>query len=181
MGYFLIGLMLVVIIILAAPLSLGYDSLEKWLKVRWLGLTITRRIGREKPKKFSKRAVGKKKTGAPLTMRPLWQQRDLVRELIQKLVGFALELGRTLTFRDSEARISLPDPMWNGMLYAVIRNINVQDVNLSVNFEQRNYAKIWVTLYPYRILQKLAVFLFHFPYRRTIRLAWDLKKQHRTG
>jgi len=181
MGYFLVCLMLVVIIILAAPLSLGYDSLEKWLKVRWLGLTITRRLGQEKPKKFSRRAAGKKKTGAPLAMRPLWRQRDLVRELIRKLAGFAWEVGRTLTFRDSEATFSLPDPMWNGMLYAVISNINVQDVNLSVNFEQRNYAKIWVTLYPYRILPKLAVFLCHLPYGRTIRLAWDLKKQYRTG
>ena len=181
MDYFLIGLMLVVIIILAAPLSLGYDSVEKKLRVRWLGLTITRGLGREKPGKSPQSDIGKRKRRGPANLGLLWRQRDLVRELIQKLAGFAWEVGRTLYFRDSEATFSLPDPMWNGMLYAVISNINVQDVNLSVNFEQRNYAKIWVTLYPYRILQKLAVFLFHFPYRRTIRLAWDLKRQRQTG
>lgn len=177
MTYFLLGLMLVVIIILAAPLSLGYDSLEKRLKVRWLGLRITRGLGRAKPKKSPKSTTGKKKPRGPFALRPIWRQRDLVRELIQKVLGFALEVCRTLSFRDSEATFSLPDPMWNGMLYGVLSNINLQNVNLSLNFEQQNYAKIWVTVYPYRVVQKLAVFLLHFPYLRTIRLAWDLKKQ----
>lgn len=181
MAYFLLGVMLVGIIILAAPLSLGYDSLEKWFKVRWLGLTITKKLGREKPKKISKRATGKKKPRGPFAMRPLWRHRDLVRELIRKLLGLALEVYQTLSFRDSEAGFSLPDPMWNGMLFAVLHNINVQEMNLSVNFEERNYAKIWVTVYPYRVVQKLLGFLLHFPYLRTIRLAWDLKKQRQTG
>jgi len=67
------------------------------------------------------------------------------------------------------------------MLSAVLLNLQVQDVALAVNFQARNYAKIWVAIYPYRVLGKLAVFLFHLPYPRLVRLAWDLKKARRTG
>ena len=66
--------------------------------------------------------------------------------------------------------------MWNGVLSAVLLNVNLPNINLSVNFEDRNYAKIWVIIYPYRILAKLAVFLCQLPYLRLARLAWDLKK-----
>jgi len=183
MVYFLLGVILAGTIILAAPLSLGYNSLEKCFKVRWLGLTITRGLGREKPKKPKKipQPIPPKKAPGLGAMRLIWRQRDLVRELIRKLLGLAWEVYQTLSFRDSEATFSLPDPMWNGMLYAVIHHIHVQEVNLSVNFEERNYARIWVTVYPYRVAQKLAVFFINFPYIRTIRLAWALKKQRQTG
>ena len=182
MAIFLLGLILLGLIILAAPVSLGYNSLENRFKVRWLGLTFTRMLGREKPEKPKKpKKTPKRKTAASKArglgaMKVILRQRDLVRELIRKILGFVLEVGRTLTFRDSEAAISLPDPALNGMLHAVVSNINLPKMNLSVNFEQRNYAKIWVRVYPYRVFQKLAVFLFHFPFIKTIRLAWALKK-----
>jgi hypothetical protein len=182
MAYFLLGLILVGIIILAAPLSLGYNSVERWFKVRWLGLTFTKGLDQEKPKKPKK--IPKSKTPASKGLgivRVILGHRDLVWELIGKFLGFALEVYRTLSFRDSEATFSLPDPAWNGMLYAVVQNINLQEINLSINFEERNYARIWVTVYPYRLLQKLAMFLFHFPFFRTIRLAWALKKQRKAG
>jgi hypothetical protein len=178
MAYLLLGVILLGFILLAAPVSLGYDSLERRLRVRWLGFTITRRPGREKSKKVTAPAPAKKKSAGLFSLRPLWRQRDLVRELIRKLLGLALEICRSLSFRDSAAAISLPDPMLNGMLHAVISNINLQEVRLSVNFEERNYARIRVTVYPYRVVGKLAVFLLDFPYIRTIRLAWAMKKQY---
>lgn len=185
MAYILLGVILAAMIILMMPVSLGYNSLEKWLKVRWLGVTVTRVLGREKPKKPKKpKKIPqslKTKTSSSGGIRLLWRQRDLIRELIQKLLGLALEVYRTLSFRDSEATFSLPDPMWNGMLYAVLTNIKAQEMNLSVNFEERNYAKIWVTLYPYRVMQKLLVFLLHFPYLRTLKLAWGLKRRRQIG
>jgi len=185
MAYVLLGVILaIVIFLLAAPVSLGYDSLEKWLKVRWLGMTLTRRLGRQKPKKPKKTPESpgsKRKAGNFGAMRLLWRQRDLVRELIRKLLRLFLEVYQTLSFRDSEATVSLPDPMCNGMLYGVLTNIKVQELNLTINFEAHNYAKIWVTVYPYRVLQKLAVFLLDFPYLRTIKLAWGLKQQRQAG
>lgn len=168
------------LILLAAPVSLGYNSLEKRLQVRWLGLSLTRGLGRARPKKkkeVPEDLTPEKRGLGPRIMGPLWRQRDLVQELLQKVLGLALEVYRTLSFRDSEATFSLIDPMWNGMLYAVVSNIQTQELDLSVNFQARNFAKIRVTVYPYRVLQKLAVFLLQFPYLRTIKLAWRLKQQ----
>jgi hypothetical protein len=184
MACFPLGLILAGLILLAAPISLGYNSVEKRLKVRWLGVTFTTGLGRKKPEKPRKSpgvpaAPGKGSTFGSLGL--CWRQRDLVRELLLKLLGLALEICRTLSFRESEATISLPDPLWNGLLYSLAANINVRELNLSVNFQERNYAKIWVTAYPCRVMLKLAVFLLRFPYLRTIKLAWSLKKQRQTG
>lgn len=188
MVYFLLGLVLLVIIILAVPISLGYNSLEKWLKVRWLGFTFTKGLDGEKPKKPKKLKKPKKIPESPITKkkvygptRLLWQRRDLLRELGGKSLGFAREVWQTLVFRDSEATFSLPDPLWNGIFSAVLLNFQVRNLDLWVNFEERNYAKIWVTIYPYRVLGKLAVFLCHLPYGRLIRLAWDLRKARLAG
>lgn len=186
MAFFLLGLILLGLLILAAPVSLEYNSLEKRFKVRWLGVTFTRMLGREKPEKPKKpEKTPKRKTAASKArglgaMKVILRQRDLVRELIRKLLGLALEVCRTLSFRDSEATFSLPDPMLNGILSAVLHNIDVQEANLSVNFEERNYARIRVTVYPYRIVGRLGAFLLHFPYIRTTRLVWAVKKQYRT-
>jgi hypothetical protein len=182
MSYFILAAILLGLVVLAAPISLGYDSVEKWFKVKWLGLTITKRWEAEKPEKPRKiKAKKKKKQKIPgLALgRGLWQKRELCLELIGQGKRFVLDLFRTLSFRDSAASFSLPDPMWNGLLYAVAANIHLQEVNLSVNFENRNYAKIRVTVYPYRVAWKLAAFLVRLPYIRLLRFAWDLKKQHR--
>lgn len=176
MVYFLLGFILVMTILLAAPISLGYDSSEKGLRVRWLGLTFTRGPGRGKPEKAAKKDTAKKKERGSANLRLLWRRRELVKELIGKALVFVWEAGRTLTFRESAATFCLPDPMWNGMLSAVLLNVNLQNLNLSINFEERNYAKVWVTIYPYLLLGKLAVFLCRLPYLRLARLAWDLKR-----
>lgn len=179
MSYLILGAVLVVLVILAAPISLGYDSVEKWFKVKWLGVSITRRVQAEKPEKLRKIIPRKRKIHGSAIMRRLWQQRELVWELIHRVRRFVLEVFRTLRFRDSEASLSLPDPMWNGLLYAVVSNIRLENVDLSVNFENRNYAKIWVTVYPYRVAGKLASLLLHLPYIRILRFARDVKKVHR--
>ncbi len=114
-------------------------------------------------------------------MARFWQKRDLVWELLNRLGRFVLEVLRTLSFRDSEATVSLPDPMWNGVLYGVLTNIHLENVDLSVNFEQRNYAKIWVTVYPYRLALQLADLLIRLPLLNIIRFAWDLKHQVKRG
>jgi hypothetical protein len=66
--------------------------------------------------------------------------------------------------------------MWNGVLYGALTNLHLKEINLLVNFENRNYARIRVTIYPYRVVQKLAALLVRLPYIRMLRLAWDLKK-----
>lgn len=177
MGYFIVAFLMLGIVILAIPISLGYDSAEGWFRVKWLGLTITSRLGKKKPKKTRKKITKTKRkiNGRALGIH-LWQQRELVEGLIIRLGRFALEVVKTLSLRNSEAAVSLPDPMWNGVLYGVLTNIRLQNVDLSVNFENHNFAKIWVTVYPYRVAGKLAALLVHLPYIRILRFAWDLKK-----
>lgn len=176
-GYFILGAALVGMIILAVPVSLGYDSSQKWFKVNWLGLTITKRLGKEKSKKPRKITEKEKKIhGLDLAER-LWQRRELAAELIRKVGRFGVGVLRTLRFLDSEVGFSLPDPMWNGMLYGILTNVQLQNVSLSVNFEQRNYAKLWVTAYPYRVAWKLAALLIRLPYLNLLRFAWDLKNK----
>jgi len=65
--------------------------------------------------------------------------------------------------------------MLNGLLYAVVSNIHMENVDFSVNFENRNFAKIRVTVYPYLVALKLTTFLIRLPYIRILRFAWDLK------
>ena len=178
LAYFMLGALLLAIVLLAAPISLSYDSVGNWLRVKWLGLTFTTRPGAAKAKKSRKITKKKKKRkvhGFALMGR-LWQQRDLVAELIHRFGRFILEVLRTLSFRDSAAGLSLPDPMWNGVLYGILTNVRLQNVTLSVNFEDRNYAKILVTVYPYRVAGKLLLFLIRLPYLTLLRFVWDLRK-----
>jgi hypothetical protein len=69
--------------------------------------------------------------------------------------------------------------MLNGLLYAALSTIHLENMDFSVNFENRNFAKIRVTVYPYRVASKLTIFLLHLPYIRMLRFAWDLKKTRR--
>lgn len=182
MIYWILGAMLVLgIIFLAAPISLRYDSTVQWFQVHWLGLTFTRRPGAKKPEKIRKKirpkARKKQWIKGPALAARLWGQRDLVKELLVRACRFLLELYRTLVFKECEAAVCLPDPMLNGLLYGILINTPLPQAGLSVNFEQRNFAKIRVTVYPYRVALKTVVLLFHLPYLRMIRLARDLKSQ----
>lgn len=176
LGYFILGTVLMVLVILAVPISLGYDSTTRRLRVKWLGLTLIRRPKAEKPKKPPAEPKKKWKFRTLAVIRRLWQKRDLLLEIIRLAEKFVLGVYRTLSFQDTEVGVSLPDPMWNGVLYGALTNLHLKEINLLVNFENRNYARIRVTIYPYRVVQKLAALLVRLPYIRMLRLAWDLKK-----
>ena len=167
------------LLILAAPISLGYDSGEPWLRIKWLGLSLKTRLGGEKPKKLRKTKPQKSAGHGWAVLGRLWDRRDLCLELVHRVRRVVLEVAQTLSFRDSAAGISLPDPMLNGLLYAVVSNVRLQNVDFSVNFEDRNFAKIRVTVYPYRVAAKLTVFLVRLPYIRILRFARDLIKTRR--
>jgi hypothetical protein len=175
MIYVILSALLMGVVILAAPISLGYDSGEQWLRIKWLGLSLKKRLDEEKPKK-PKAITEKRKRRGGAVLKQLWARRELCLELIQRVWRVMLEVFKTLNFRDSEANISLPDPLWNGLLFAVVSNIRLENVDLAVNFEDRNYAKIRVMIYPYRVASKLTAFLVRLPYIRILRFARDLKK-----
>jgi hypothetical protein len=175
MTYVVLSVLMLGLLFLAAPISLGYDSREQWLKIRWLGLSLKKNLEKGKPKKKRGLTQKKKKQGWALLLR-LWEKRDLCLELSQRVWRFILGVCRTFNFRESEAGVSLPDPALNGLLFAVVNNIHLDNVALSVNFENHNFAKIRVTIYPYRVARQLAILMLHLPYIRILRFVWDLKK-----
>jgi hypothetical protein len=179
MIYLILTVLLMGLLILAAPISLGYDSGEPWLRIKWLGLSLKTSLGGEKPEKPQKTRPQKSDRSGWAVLRRLWERRDLCLELFHRVRRLVLEVIRTLSFRDSAAGVSLPDPMLNGLLYAAVSTIHLENMDFSVNFENRNFAKIRVTVYPYRVASKLTLFLIHLPYIRLLRFAWDLKKTRR--
>ncbi len=181
LGYSLLAVMLLGIAFLVVPISLGYHSAEKWFKLRWLGLTITKRLDHQQAEKISEPPKAKKpgKIKGRIFWSYFWQQRELMADLLHRLGRFVLEVARTLSFRDSVATLSLPDPMVNGVLYGLLANVRLEELDLSVNFEERNFARIWVTVYPHRVAPKLAVLLLRLPYRPMLRFYWGLKKMRK--
>jgi hypothetical protein len=174
MVYLISGLILLALVIVAAPVSLGYDSGERWLRIKWLGLSLRKELGAAEPKQ--PKAARKRKLPSGAVLAQFWGQRELCLELSRRLRRLVLEVLKTLSFQDSAAAISLPDPALNGLLFAVVSNIHLEDVDLWVNFENRNFAKIRVTVYPYRVVPKLTTFLLGLPYLRLVRFSWELKK-----
>ena len=177
LDYFILGAILVGTVVLAAPISFEFDSTERRVvKFAWLGLNITKRLQGERRERAPKKTKKRWKTRGLAMLRRLCQGRDLVRELAERVGRCGLEVFRGLSFHNSEVRISLPDPMWNGLLYAAFGNLQLKEMNLSVNFDNRNYAKVRVTAYPYRVIWRLATLLLTLPYIRLLRLARDLKR-----
>jgi len=158
------------------PVSLGYDSRENRVKVRWLGLTLTRELKKktERPRKKVSKAEPKGPGWA--VIRHMAGERNLAVELINKIGRLGRDLLGIISFKGSEAGFSLPDPKWNGMLYALLANIHLEGVALSTNFNQLNFVKVWVTFYPLQVTAKVMGWLAHLPLRRIIRLIWDIKK-----
>jgi hypothetical protein len=81
LGYFILAAVLLALVILAVPVSLGYDSVDSRLRVKWLGLTFTKRLGGEKPAKIRltrQKSRPKKQLQGRVALTRLWQGRDLL-------------------------------------------------------------------------------------------------------
>ena len=93
MIYLILGVLLMGLLILVAPISLGYDTGEPWLKIRWLGLTLKKSFAAKKPQKKktpnekSEKSKKIQKRGWAVFLR-LWEKRDLCLELLHRLWGF---------------------------------------------------------------------------------------------
>ena len=161
--------------LLIVPLSLGYDSGEKVLQGKWLGLTFTKRLRPGKPRKPRGDRKPKKKADKTI-WRGLLADRGLALGLLKKTVKFVIDLGRTLSFKDTKVSLSLPDPAWNGVLYGILTNLDLQDIQLSVNFYHQNHAKLWVTLYPYRVVFRVAAFIISLPGVRIVRAIYKQRR-----
>jgi hypothetical protein len=171
----IIGLVLGVAL-LTFPFSLGYDTREKVLKAKWFGLSFAKGLRRKKPRKTPRERKSKKKADKTI-WRTLLADRGLALEVLKKTARFIINLGRTLSFRNTEISLSLPDPAWNGVLCGVLTNLDLQDIYLSVNFYNQNYAKLWIKFYPYRVVWQVVAFLIRLPGVRIVKVLYKLYKQ----
>ncbi len=164
------------ILLLGTPLTLSYDSREPRLQLTWLGLTFHPGGRGGKPDRGKPSRPRGEHLGALGLLRLLVRERSLFLDLLAKGFRFGPEFIRRLSFKDSRAAVSLPDPMANGLLCALVASYPLPGLRLRVNFQGVNFACIVVTCYPYRVAPPLAGLLLHLPYGRLLRLARKLKR-----
>lgn len=171
----IIGLVLGVAL-LTFPLSLGYDTRKRVLKAKWFGLSFTKKLRPGKRRKTPKDRKLKKEADKTI-WRGVLADRDLALQLLKKTARFIINLGRTLSFRNTEVSLSLPDPACNGVMYGILTNLDLRDIHLSVNFYHQNYANLWVQFTPYRVVWQVVAFLISLPGVRIAKALYESYKQ----
>jgi len=179
MRYLVVAVIVLSLLVLCAPLSLGYDSQERMVRVKWLGLTGAGRLRAKKPKRLEKPLREQEKGLGWAGWRRLSREGDLARELLGGIGRLGRDLLRIVSFKGSAASISLPEPGWNGMLYGLLAALDLEGVVLAVNFNGVNFARIWLTFYPYQVIARLIGWLARLPWRRLLRVSRDLRKIRR--
>jgi hypothetical protein len=172
----LLALLSGILIFLMIPVSLGFDSVQKCLTVRWLRFSVTKRLGEEKPRGLKEKPKRKKKRVVKAIGRLLLRDRYLFLKLLHEGYRSVIDILRSVSIRELEANLSTPDPMWNGVLWGVFANIHFENVTLATNFQNINYVRGRLQFYPYRIVRVAAGLLVRLPYRRIIRTALTIKK-----
>ncbi len=160
-----------------APISLRFDSTQKYLSVGWMGLSVEKKLGRKKPRRPVEKPEREKKRNIKAIGLRLAKDSDLILELFQKGYRSMIDILRSASIQEIEATFSTPDPMWNGVLYGILTNMHFQNVNLSMNFQNINYVRGYLQFYPYKTVKVAAGLLIRLPYRRIIRTALYIRKQ----
>jgi len=176
----LLAISLGILIALLVPVSLRFDSTERYLKLGWLGLSVTKDLGRKKPRTpREKPEKERKRTIKVIIGRCLLKDRDLCLELFQKGYRSARDMVKAVSIRELDVSFSTPDPMWNGVLCGIFANIHLENVTLGANFQNLNQVRGWLRFYPYKVIQVAAVLMIRLPYRRIIRTALYIRRHER--
>jgi len=179
LAWIALALFLLAITCMTAPVRLRYDSDDKRLRATWLGLSYTRHFGTKEPRQQKPEATPTRSRQP--TARRLWQDRDLVAQVCRELWTALKALCRVATFQGTEASVSLPDPMWTGVVSGLLAAVRVDQLRLSANFENVNYARIRVRFRPYQFLWILAAAAMRLPCVRILRTVRSIRKQQHTG
>jgi len=167
---------LTALLFLFTPVSLQFDTVRKSLYVRWMGVALGIRLGRREPAPSKAEPEKKKKSYAKAIGLYLFEERDLIFELLRRARRPLVRLLRSVSIRNVEGSVSTPDPLWNGVLYGICFSLPLENVHLSANFENINYLKGGVKFYPYKIVETAVALLIGLPYRRIIRAFLSIRK-----
>jgi len=160
---------LITFVFLFTPVSLEFDTVKKSLDLGWMGVDLRIRSDRRKPARSKAEPERKKKSHAKAIGLYLFEESDLIFELLRKARRPLMRLLQSVSIRNIEASFSTPDPLWNGVLYGICFNLPLEKFHLSANFENINYVKGEVQLYLYKIVETVVPLLIGLPYRRIIR------------
>jgi len=158
-----------ILALLLAPVSLRFDSRENQMMIRWVGLSLKRKHPQEKPRKPGAK-VGRRGWLARAMGHLLLEDRAFTLKMVRRLFRPMISVIRSVSVCDVEGTFSLPDPLWNGLLYGVLANVRIKNIRLSMNFEHINYVKGCLQFYPYKVLREAPGLLIRLPYGRIIRI-----------
>jgi len=167
---------LITFVFLFTPVSLEFDTVKKSLDLGWMGVDLRIRSDRRKPARSKAEPERKKKSHAKAIGLYLFEESDLIFELLRKARRPLMRLLQSVSIRNIEASFSTPDPLWNGVLYGICSNLPLENVQLSANFKNINYAKGELRLYLYKIVEAAVPLLIGLPYRRIIRAFLSIRK-----
>ncbi|NIO05493.1 MAG: hypothetical protein GTN74_13025 [Proteobacteria bacterium] len=170
------------------PISLRFDSTQRFFGVRWMGISFTKILARKRLKPPKEVPVIREKIGKPKEKPEkkkrekiraggelLLKERELTFELLQKGYRSILDLVRSVSIRELEGSFSTSDPMWNGVLAGMLTHIHVKNVNLSANFQNVNYVRGSLQVRPYRLVKIAAGLLIHLPCRKIIKTLLSIR------
>lgn len=173
----LLTIFLGILVIFLIPVSLGFDSRQQNFTVRWMNLSITKRLEKKGPRRPEEKPQREKKRFIKTIGVRLLKDRVLFFELLQKGYHSMIDVLRSVCIREVEATFSTPDPLWNGVFYGILNNIHSKNVSLTMNFQNINYVKGWLQFHPYKIVKVVAGLLVRLPYRRIVKTVFFAKKQ----
>lgn len=172
-----LAIFLGILVILLTPVSLGFDSTQQNLTVRWMNLSITKRLEKKRPRRPEEKPQREKKRFIKTVGLRLLKDRGLFLELFHKGCHSMIDVLRSVCIREVEATFSTPDPLWNGVFYGILNNIHLKNVSLTMNFQNINYVRGWLQIHPYKIVKVVAGLLIRLPYRRIIKIVFFAKRQ----
>lgn len=165
-----------IVFLILTPVSLRFDSRERSLHVRWMGLSVTKRLAKKRPKPAKEKGERKKRRSFKVPIRLLFKERTLIYEVVQKTFRSILNMLKTVSIHDLEGSFSTPDPALNGMLWGIFSSLQLENVRLSANFQNVNYIRGSLRFYPYKVTRVAATFLIRIPYRPIIRTVLAIRK-----
>lgn len=167
-----------ILAILLMPTSIRFDSTERLVRVGWSTFSVT-----IKPGSKARAAKGKPKKRIEKLLQTLGRlsMRDprLLLAILRTAGRSVNDLARSITVREFEADLSLPDPLSNGVLWGILAGLPVKRVTLRVNFQNINRVRGHVQASPYRLLAVAGCFLVRLPHRRVIGTLTRLRREQR--
>lgn len=161
------------------PVSLRFDSSENYIKLEWLGFSITKKLERKKPRRPKEKLKKEEKPVIKAIGRLLVVDRYLLFDLLQKGYHLAIDVLHSVSVRELEADFSTPDPMWNGVLSGIFANTRFKNATLTTNFQNINHVRGWLQFHPQRVVRVVAGLVICLPYGRIIRTVLYIKRQKR--